>query len=230
MNNHKILIIEDDEDIQAVIQYNLRKAGFSTIISAENGREGLRLAKENLPAIILLDLMLPEVDGITLCRELKKNESTAPIPVIMITAKSTESDIIAGLEAGADDYVTKPFSIQILIARIKSALRRSELTGQAPGAELKRGPVVIDTERREVMIDCNPVIMTFSEFEVLLLMARNPGRIFSRSQIVNRVKGDDYPVTERAIDVQIVGLRKKLGPYHDLIETVRGVGYRFAEK
>lgn len=230
MNSYNILIIEDDEDIQAVIQYNLRKAGFSNIVSAENGLEGLQSAKKNPPAIILLDLMLPEIDGITLCAELKKNESTASIPVIMISAKSTESDIIAGLEAGADDYVTKPFSIQILIARIKSALRRSELTGQPPGSELKRGPIVINIDRREVMVDDNLTALTFSEFEVLLLMARNPGRIFSRSQIVNQVKGDDYPVTERAIDVQIVGLRKKLGRYHDFIETVRGVGYKFSER
>lgn len=230
MNSYNILIIEDDEDIQAVIQYNLRKAGFSNIVSAENGLEGLQSAKKNPPAIILLDLMLPEIDGITLCAELKKNESTASIPVIMISAKSTESDIIAGLEAGADDYVTKPFSIQILIARIKSALRRSELTGQPPGSELKRGPIVINIDRREVMVDDNLTALTFSEFEVLLLMARNPGRIFSRSQIVNQVKGDDYPVTERAIDVQIVGLRKKLGRHHDFIETVRGVGYKFSER
>ncbi len=230
MNNTKVLIIEDDEDIQSVLQYNLKKAGIGAILSAEDGKTGLDIARNERPDIILLDLMLPEMDGITVCKNLKAKEDTAPIPIIMLTAKSTDTDIVAGLEAGADDYVTKPFNFQVLLARIKSALRRLELSGKPSGSVIKRGPIVIDVERREVSIDGEPVVMTYSEFEVLHLFARSPGRIYSRSQIVNRVKGDDYPVTERAIDVQIVGLRKKLGPYSDLIETVRGVGYRFAEK
>ncbi|MDD5664556.1 MAG: response regulator transcription factor [Victivallaceae bacterium] len=149
----------------------------------------------------------------------------------MITAKSSESDIVAGLEAGADDYVVKPFSLKVLIARIKSVLRRAEAAALFNGQDstISRGALTIDIDRRQVHIDGTPVTMTFSEFEVLLLLARSPGRIFSRNQIVNRIKGDDYPVTERAIDVQIVGLRKKLGDHADLIETVRGVGYRFTE-
>ncbi len=230
MNNKKILIIEDDEDIQSVLQYNLKKTGFGPIVSAEDGKTGFDMAYTERPAIILLDLMLPEMDGITVCRNLKSREDTAHIPIIMLTAKSTDTDIVAGLEAGADDYVTKPFNLQVLTARIKSALRRSEQSGNPGGAMIRRGPIAIDVERREVLIDGQPVTMTYSEFEVLLLFARSPGRIYSRSQIVNRVKGDDYPVTERAIDVQIVGLRKKLGPHNNLIETVRGVGYRFSER
>ena len=230
MNNKKILIIEDDEDIQSVLQYNLKKTGFTSIVSAEDGKTGLEAARNEHPAIILLDLMLPEMDGITVCKNLKSREDTAVIPIIMLTAKSTDNDIIAGLEAGADDYVTKPFNLQVLTARIKSALRRTELSGGPSGSIIRRGPISIDVERREVLIDDQPVVMTYSEFEVLLLFARSPGRIYSRSQIVNRVKGDDYPVTERAIDVQIVGLRKKLGEYSNLIETVRGVGYRFSER
>lgn len=230
MKNKKILIIEDDEDIQSVLQYNLKKNGFGPISSAEDGKTGLEMAHSERPDIILLDLMLPGMDGITVCKNLKSREDTANIPIIMLTAKSTDTDIVTGLEAGADDYVTKPFNLQVLAARIKSALRRAELPGNPGGAMIKRGPITIDVERREVLIDGQPVTMTYSEFEVLLLFARSPGRIYSRGQIVNRVKGDDYPVTERAIDVQIVGLRKKLGQYHTLIETVRGVGYRFAER
>jgi two-component system phosphate regulon response regulator PhoB len=231
MINKKVLIIEDDEDIQAVIQYNLRKAGFLGVFSAEDGLTGFKMTKELKPNIILLDLMLPGLDGISLCRRLKSDDTLSAIPVIMITAKSSESDFVAGLEAGADDYVVKPFSLKVLIARIKSVLRRAEAAALFNGQDstISRGALTIDIDRRQVHIDGTPVTMTFSEFEVLLLLARSPGRIFSRNQIVNRIKGDDYPVTERAIDVQIVGLRKKLGDHADLIETVRGVGYRFTE-
>lgn len=231
MINKKILIIEDDEDIQTVIQYNLRQAGFSNISSAEDGLTGLNLVIKLKPDIVLLDLMMPGLDGVSLCRRVKADNALAAIPIIILTAKSSESDIVAGLEAGADDYVVKPFSIKVLIARIKSALRRAETASLTvePNPIILHGSLSIDIERRIVSINDIAIVMTFSEFEVLLLLASNQGRVFSRSQIVNQIKGDDYPVTERAIDVQIAGLRKKLGCSANLIETVRGVGYRFTE-
>lgn len=231
MNYKKILIIEDDEDIQTVIQYNLRKAGFPNISSAEDGLTGFKMVAELKPDIILLDLMMPGLDGLSLCRRVKADSTLAAIPIIILTAKSSESDIVAGLEAGADDYVVKPFSLKVLIARIKSALRRAETASLTieRNSITSHGALCIDAERRIVLVNDIPIVTTFSEFEVLLLLARNPGQIFSRNQIVNRVKGDDYPVTERAIDVQIAGIRKKLGNSANLIETVRGVGYRFTE-
>lgn len=228
MAKEKILIVEDEEDIQELIRYNLEKEGFPNLKVVDSGEKAIDSLKTFSPDIILLDLMLPGMDGLAVCRRLKSAPETAKIPVIMLTAKSEETDIIIGLEMGADDYIAKPFSNKVLVARIKSVLRRSQQTmNEDEAGILKRGPLVMNRGKREVTLNGQSITMTFSEFEILYMLARRPGWVFTRGQIVNEVKGDDYPVTERAVDVQIVGLRKKLKGAEDLIETVRGAGYRF---
>ncbi len=228
MSKEKILVVEDEEDIQELIRYNLEKEGFKNLQVVDCGEKALEVLKSFSPDIILLDLMLPGMDGLAVCRQLKSSQETSKIPVIMLTAKSEETDVIIGLEMGADDYIAKPFSNKVLIARIKSVLRRSKQTfGDDDSGIIKRGSLVMNRGKREVTLNGQPITMTFSEFEILYMLAKRPGWVFTRSQIVNEVKGDDYPVTERAIDVQIVGLRKKLQGAEDLIETVRGAGYRF---
>lgn len=228
MAKEKILIVEDEEDIQELIRYNLEKEGYKTLKVVDSGEKAIEVLKSFSPDIILLDLMLPGMDGLAVCRHLKSSQETIKIPVIMLTAKSEETDIIIGLEMGADDYVAKPFSNKVLLARIKSVLRRSKQTfGDDDSGIIKRGALVMNRGKREVTLSGKAITMTFSEFEILYMLAKRPGWVFTRNQIVNEVKGDDYPVTERAIDVQIVGLRKKLKDAEDLIETVRGAGYRF---
>lgn len=228
MNKEKILIIEDEEAIQEVIRYNLMRDGYTRLKSCESGELGLKAVREFAPDLILLDLMLPGIDGLAVCRKLKADPQTASIPVIMLTAKGEESDIVIGLEMGADDYLPKPFSPKVLVARIHAVLRR-----QGAGAEeesegvIRRGELYLNRGMREAKFADESLALTFSEFEILYLLARRPGWVFTRNQIVNEVKGDDYPVTERAIDVQMVSLRRKLGEYGNRIETVRGVGYRY---
>jgi len=228
MAKEKILIVEDEEDIRELVKYNLEREGFTDLRAVETGEEAVNLVKTFLPDLILLDLMLPGIDGLTVCRKLKNNEKTEHIPIIMLTAKSEESDVVVGLEMGADDYITKPFSNKVLLARVRSVLRRVQNKEKiGPGDLVRRGNLLITPGKREALLDDQPLDLTFSEFEILLLLARRPGWVFTRNQIVNEVKGSDYPVTERAIDVQIVGLRKKLGADGKKIETIRGVGYRF---
>ena len=240
MSKERVLIIEDEADIRSLIKYNLNKAGFTRVETAESGLEGIEKAKEFLPDVILLDIMLPDVDGLNVCRKLRKGGKTNSIPIIMLTAKSEETDIIIGLEMGADDYITKPFSNKVLIARVRSVLRRhneynslekdSENEGEIIQQKyIKRGDFTIDLNMREVTYKDQIINLTYSEFEILYLLARRSGWVYSRDKIVNAVKGDGYPVTERAIDVQIVGLRKKLGAAGTHIQTIRGVGYRFVE-
>ncbi|OQA28257.1 MAG: Alkaline phosphatase synthesis transcriptional regulatory protein PhoP [Verrucomicrobia bacterium ADurb.Bin345] len=228
MGRESILIIEDDEDIQELVRYNLAREGYrvKSVVSAE---EGLRVARAEVPDVILLDLMLPGVDGLELCRMLKADQKVRHIPVIMLTAKGEEADVVAGLELGADDYVTKPFSVKILIARMRTVLRRKAQGEPGDEAVLKAHDLVIHPGRHEVMLKNRKVDLTFTEFRLLHFLARRPGWVFTRQQIVDAVKGEDYPVTDRAVDVQVVGLRRKLGPAGDYIETVRGVGYRFRE-
>ncbi|ALC18190.1 ArsR family transcriptional regulator [Desulfuromonas soudanensis] len=230
MGKEHILVIEDEEDILAVVHYNLSRQGYR-VSCAANGEEGLRAARLQRPDLILLDLMLPGMDGLSVCRELKRDAATEGVPVVMLTARGEESDIVTGLELGADDYLTKPFSPKVLIARLRAVLRRHER--EAPPAE-GEAPLLLDgltihPGRNEVLVDGVPVELTFTEFRVLYFLASRPGWVFTRYQIVNAVRGDDYAVTDRAVDVQIVGLRKKLGPHGARIETVRGVGYRFRE-
>ncbi|MEJ2199449.1 MAG: response regulator transcription factor, partial [Desulfuromonadaceae bacterium] len=198
---------------------------------ATTGEDGLEMARQLLPDLILLDLMLPVLDGFEVCLELKKNLATASIPVIMLTAKGEEEDIVKGLEMGADDYVTKPFSPQVLLARVKTVLRRAgDAKEKNPDSPIEVGGLSIHSGRNEIRVDNTPVALTYTEFQVLLLLSRRPGWVFTRNQIVDAIRGDDYIVTERSVDVQIVGLRKKLGNYGQLIETVRGVGYRFRDE
>ncbi|MCK9314750.1 MAG: response regulator transcription factor [Verrucomicrobia bacterium] len=224
MSKGKILIIEDEESIRDVIRFALENNGFTEIKTAPDGETGIQCAKTFLPHLILLDLMLPGMDGLTVCRQLKSDEQTASIPIIMLTAKSEESDIIVGLEMGANDYITKPFSNKVLIARIRAQLRQQN---EQPGTEeIHYEDLVIFPTQRQVLLNQKNVELTFTEFEILALFTRHPGRVYTRDQIISQIRGSDYPVTDRSIDVQIVNLRRKLGPWGNHIQTVRGVGYR----
>lgn len=225
----KILIVEDEEDVQELIQYNLRKNGF-LCESALDGKTALAKADSYKPDLVLLDLMLPRIDGLQVCRSLKSSSTLSKIPVIILTAKGTESDVVAGLEAGADDYITKPFSPQVLLARIKAVLRRVEAPPPSEKTTIRIHNIEIDPGRHRTFVNGKEVELTSTEFKMLHFLAARPGWVFTRYQIVDAVHGPDYPVTDRSVDVQIVGLRKKLGKAGDLIETVRGVGYRFREE
>lgn len=228
-----ILIVEDEEDILALIHYNLAREGYQ-VLTATNGEQGVKLAGEHQPDLVILDLMLPGIDGLQVCRELKQCDTTRHIAVIMLTAKGEEADIVIGLELGAADYVTKPFSPRVLLARIRTVLRRGEQPASAPEAKgeqvVELHDMVIHPGRNEVLAGGERKDLTYTEFRVLYLLASRPGWVFTRYQIVNAVRGDNYSVTDRAVDVQIVGLRRKLGEYGKYIETVRGVGYRFRDE
>ncbi len=225
-----ILVIEDETDILEILKYNLSKNGFD-VLSADTGEKGLEAAHK-LPDLILLDLMLPRMDGLEVCRRLRANERTRAIPVIMLTAKGTEADIVLGLTLGADDYVPKPFSPVELLARIKAVLRRNE-PGKAEAANsdvLTLGPITLDAQRHEVSVDKQPITLTLSEFKLLRHMMSRRGRVFTRDQLLNAVVGPDVFVTERNIDVHVGALRRKLGDAGKMIVTVRGVGYRMEEE
>lgn len=228
MAGKKILVIEDDEDVLELVRYNLTREGYE-VMSAETGETGLASASSDVPDLILLDLMLPEIDGFEVCRSLKRDRSTESIPIVMITARGEEPDIVTGLELGADDYITKPFSPRVLIARIRAVLRRRKAKATDNSTVISIRGLTIDPQRYEVRYEGRSLSLTSAEFRLLHFLARKPGRVFSRYQIVDGVKGSDYPVTERSVDVQIVGLRRKLGKAGPLIETVRGVGYRFRD-
>jgi two-component system alkaline phosphatase synthesis response regulator PhoP len=229
MPNNIILIIEDDKDILELIKYNLQKEHYQ-VVSASNGEEGLKTAQLRPFNLILLDLMLPGIDGLEICKILKGDPKTASIPIIMVTAKGDEADIVLGLELGAEDYIIKPFSPRVLIARVRTILRRKTKTPTDKGQIITFNRLTINPGKREVLINNVPLDLTYTEFELLFHLAGRPGWVFTRYQIVNAIKGDDYPVTDRSVDVQIAGLRKKLGSYGELIETIRGVGYRFSDK
>lgn len=225
----QILIIEDEEDIRELVRYNLERENFA-VIEAESGEAGLKSVAQKKPELILLDLMLPGKDGLQICRELKRSEATRDIPVVMMTAKGEESDIVTGLELGAEDYVVKPFSPKVMVARVKAVLRRKVAVPASDTEDvLNIKGIMIHPGRHEVTVSGKAVDLTASEFGILHFLARRPGWVFTRYQIVDAVHGDDYPVTERSVDVQIVGLRKKLKKAGDAIETVRGIGYRFKD-
>jgi len=230
MEKIKILVVEDEAPIQELLQFNLERKKYKVKIVG-SGEEALDQAARFLPDLILLDIMLPGTDGLDVCKQLKSRPVTERIPIIMLTALCEEADIVAGLELGADDYVTKPFSPRVLLARVKAALRRAGTAKPAGTGEVVciHG-ISIDAPRHKVEIGGKDVVLTFTEFKVLQLMAGQPGRVFTRYQIVDAVHGEDYPVTDRSVDVQIVGLRKKLGEAGQFIETVRGIGYRFKEE
>jgi Response regulators consisting of a CheY-like receiver domain and a winged-helix DNA-binding domain len=228
MARETILIVEDEEEIQELLHYNLSKDGFRSV-SVLSGEDAIKKVRAEHYDCILLDLMLPGMDGLDVCRALKKDEKTRSIPVIMLTAKGEEPDIVTGLELGADDYIVKPFSPKVLIARIKTVLRRKSAEPVDDSAPLQVHGMQIHPGRREVLFRNKPVELTNMEFQLLHFLASRPGWVFSRYQIVEGVRGDNYPVTDRSVDVMIVGLRKKLGDAGSLIETVRGAGYRFKE-
>lgn len=232
MSKERIMIVEDEETIQELLKYNLQREGFQVPVCCDNGEDALENAVTYQPDLILLDLMLPGINGLSVCRKLKSEDATRNIPIIMLTAKSEESDIVIGLELGADDYLTKPFSPKVLIARIRAVLRRIAALEEVPEEEkeLLRGPLRMNASRRSATLNGELLDLTCSEFNILYHLAKRPGWVFTRNQIVNAIRGDDYPVTERAIDVQIVGLRKKLGDSGHLIDTVRGIGYRFTQE
>ncbi len=228
MSQRKVLVIEDDEDIIELITYNLKRDGY-IITTATSGEDGLRRLKMESPSIILLDLMLPGIDGLEVCRTIKGDSATKNVPVIMLTAKGEDADIVTGLEMGADDYMVKPFSPRVLLARIKTVLRRKTKDELHSSAEITFNNMCIHPGRHEVVISDKRVDLTYTEFALLYHLAARPGWVFSRYQIVEAIRGDDYPVTDRSVDVTVVGLRKKLGSYGEYIKTVRGVGYKFVE-
>jgi two-component system, OmpR family, alkaline phosphatase synthesis response regulator PhoP len=231
----KLLVIEDEADILELLVYNLTREGFA-VSGCRDGVEGLTRARQELPGLILLDLMLPGIDGLEVCSRLKADHATRAIPIVMVTAKGEESDIVLGLGVGADDYIVKPFSPRELVARVKAVLRRGPVAGTEPGGRVVRtalgaaGGLVVDPARHEVELDGEPVAFTATEFKLLYLLASNPGRVFTRDSLLSRISGDETLVLERNIDVHIRALRKKLGACRELIETIRGVGYRFKDE
>lgn len=229
MPHSRILVVEDESDIRDLLVHHLQKEGYTTQ-SVASGEDALQLALLQPPDLALLDLMLPGISGIEVCRRLKQ-ESGAEYPILMVTARGSEVDIVAGLEAGADDYIVKPFSLPVLLARVKRALTRERRNRPiAPAEAIKETQgISIDEKRHEVFVDGVKMELTSSEFSLLAFLANHPGWVYTRSQIVKAVHGDNYPVTDRSVDVMVLSLRRKLGTRGSLVETVRGVGYRFAE-
>jgi DNA-binding response OmpR family regulator len=224
-----VLVVDDEKDIVDLVTYNLRRNGYE-VLAAFDGREAVEIAQRETPDLILLDLMLPGMDGTEVARRLKADSRTATIPLIMLTAKGEETDVVVGLTLGADDYVTKPFSMKILLARLNTVLRRSEQVASAgESAMLKAGPLTIDAAKHEVLVDGEPVKLTLTEFKLLAALVGARGRVLTRDQLMDKAMGTDVFVTDRAIDVHVTAIRKKLGTANWLIHTVRGVGYRLQE-
>lgn len=229
MSKETILIVDDEEDIIELIKYNLKSEGYS-ILTAVTGEQAIKIAKQSRPDLMVLDLMLPGIDGLEVTKYLKNNEQTKDMPIVMLTAKGEESDIVTGLELGANDYISKPFSPRELQARIRAILRRRRKNNlDSPAGIRQVGEMIIDRAKHVVTIEGEVVDLTLSEFELLSFLADKKGWVFTRGQIMDAIHGENYAVTERSIDVIIVGLRKKLKHYSSHIETVRGVGYRFKE-
>lgn len=222
----QILIIEDEKDIGQLLEYNLQKEGFTTIL-ANNGESGLKIARKEKPNLLILDLMLPGIDGLDVCRLIKSDSKIRDISIVMLTALGQEEDIIKGLESGADDYITKPFSFKVLIARIQSVLRRGQVEELNGEQGLNIMGIKISPRTRQVSVNDSIIELTLTEYQILYLLASHPGWVFTRYQIIDKIRGDNYPVTDRSIDFQIVGLRKKMGDLGHLVQTIRGVGYRF---
>ncbi len=221
-----ILVVDDEDDILELVRYNLDRDGYS-VVTVHTGEEALARARELLPAAIVLDLMLPEMDGLTVCKELKADTATAGVPILMLTAKSEDADVVAGLELGADDYLTKPFSPRVLSARLKAVLRRrGEARPKGATEQVRLGKLTLDPRRHQVWCGEHEVRLSATEFAILRFLASHPEWVYSRAQIIDAIHGTDYAVTERAVDVQVLGLRRKLGECGDCIRTVRGVGYR----
>ena len=228
MGKAVILVIEDEKDIQELISFNLEKEGY-TVMIADNAEKGLDLMRKTLPDLVLLDMMLPGIDGFEALRRIKADRALCQCSVFMVTARSEDADIVAGFELGADDYVTKPFSPKVLIARIRSRLRDGSSKTSGDNVLMSHG-IVLDPVRHEVRMEDIPLSLSVTEFALLEHFLDNPGHVFSRQRLIDAVRGQNYQVTDRTVDVQILGLRKKLGTRGDCIETVRGVGYRWKEE
>jgi two-component system alkaline phosphatase synthesis response regulator PhoP len=229
MPSERILVIEDEADLREVMAYNLRREGYK-VSTAADGADGVRGARENKPDLILLDLMLPDFDGLEVCRRVRQDAEIAKTPIIMVTAKGEETDAIVGLGVGADDYVRKPFSVKELVARVGAVLRRGSHAVEDDSLRpLRRGPIEIDPGRHEVTVDGVSTRFTATEFRLLHFLAKRPGRVYERETLLRRVLGDDSFQVERNIDVHIRSIRKKLGERREMIETVRGVGYKFRD-
>ena len=224
-NKSKILVVEDEQDIRDLLVFNLQKNGFN-VRAIDNGEKALSLIRNDNFDLILLDLMIPGISGFDLTRILKNDDETSEVPIIMLTAKGEESDIVKGLEIGAQDYITKPFSLKVLMARISKVIQNKNKSLNNKGI-IEFSALSINIKSREVIVEGKSIDLTFTEFEILKLLASHSKWVYKRSEIISEIKGDDYIVTDRTIDFQIVGLRKKLGSYGKCIKTVRGVGYRF---
>jgi len=230
-NRRRILVVDDERDLVDLISYNLTRGGYE-VLTAQDGKSGLEIAQRETPDLVLLDLMMPGLDGTEVARRLKADSRTAGIPIVMLTAKGEETDVVVGLTIGADDYVTKPFSMKILLARINTVLRRGELSETATGADggvLRAGPLSIDMSRHEVTVGGEPVRLTLTEFKLLSALVSARGRVLTRDQLMDKAMGTDVFVTDRAIDVHVTAIRRKLGSASWLVHTVRGVGYRLQE-
>jgi two-component system phosphate regulon response regulator PhoB len=229
MVKERVLVVDDEEDILELVRFHLAREGYQLALAA-TGEEALKKAKHETFDLIVLDLMLPGLDGLEVAKALKADARTKGVPIVMLTAKGEDADVVSGLEIGADDYITKPFSPRVLTARVKAVLRRRSKAVLDDTRVITIHELEIHPGRRTVLAGGKPLELTYTEFQLLCVLTRRPGWVFTRSQIVDAVRGSDYPVTDRSVDVQVVGLRKKLGPYGHYIETVRGVGYRFKER
>ena len=226
MSKETILIIEDEPDIVELVQYNLEREGYQ-VVSATDGESGLREARAKRPRLVILDLMLPGMDGLEVCRELRSSDETRALPILMLTAKSEETDVVMGLGVGADDYVAKPFSPRELVARVRALLRRASLRAQAKAASrIENGPLALDSTRFEATVNGKVVPLTRAEFRLLWLLLSHPGRVYARSDLVDAITAGETIIVDRNVDVHVSAVRKKLGPAADLIATVRGVGYK----
>lgn len=223
-----ILVIDDEPDIIELVRYNVEREGFG-VIAATDGREGLRIAKQHRPDLIILDVMMPGMDGLEVCRELRKDADTERTPVIMLTARAAESDRVVGLELGADDYITKPFPPREMVARVKAVLRRTQYQSEDK-ASIRQGGLVVDPARHEVTWEGEPVSLTATEFRIVQFLATRAGRVLSRDEIIDAALGRDTAVFDRTIDVHITSIRKKLGAGGQQIETIRGFGYKFRDR
>ena len=219
----KIVLIEDDPGIRTVIRLALKGAGFTSICETGNGTDGLALVLREKPALVILDLMLPGMDGLAVCSAIRRNPSVSGTPIVMLTARTAEEDVVRGLELGADDYITKPFSNAILVARVKAALRR---TAPPTGPVRKLGLLVLDETTRTASVDGVMLSLTRSEFDLLDILSAHPGRVYTRQQIIARIQREEKDVTDRTVDTLMVGLRRKLGEWAGHVETIRGIGYR----
>ncbi|MCD6430128.1 MAG: response regulator [Deltaproteobacteria bacterium] len=227
MSKETIVVVEDEVDIREVLIYNLEREGYQVFGEAD-GKRGLEIIREKTPDLVLLDLMLPGLDGLQICRSLKADSETSSIPIVMVTARGEESDIVLGLELGADDYIAKPFSPRELIARVRAVLRRRTSPSiDGAGMFIDREGVVIDSRRHKVVVDGLSVSFTATEFKLIHFLAHHPGWVFTRDHLLSKVVGQENFIVDRNIDVHILAVRKKLGPHRDLIETIRGIGYRF---